>query len=209
MQTTIFMRRLVFLCLWLGAGSAMTYAQSLSGTLRGQVLDRSTQQPLEAVTVQLLTHASATPVLTDAEGQFRFESVPVGRHDLSFERTDYEPFAQNGVMVRSSKEVVLSIPMEVKLYQMDEVVLMPDQPRGTPRNQMAAVSALSFEIEETRKFAGGLDDPTRLAANFPGVVAAPFTSENFISIRGNSGRGLLYRVEGVDIPNPNHFARIG
>jgi len=159
--------------------------------------------------VVLLTAMPERQIISDDEGGFRLDGVPVGRHELQVSHPDYQRFARSGIMVRSAKEAVLVLPLAQAIYQMDEVVLLPDRPRGTPNNEMASVSALSFEIEETRKFAGGLDDPTRVAANFPGIIATPFISENFISVRGNSSRGLLYQVEGVPIPNPNHFARIG
>lgn len=184
-------------------------AQTLTGVLRGEVIDRSTQEPIAGATVALLTTTPVQQVISDEEGRFRYDQVPVGRHELRISHPDYQRFARSGIMVRSAKEAVVILPLAQALYQMDEVVVMPDRPRGTPNNEMASVSALSFEIEETRKFAGGLDDPTRVAANFPGIIATPFISENFISVRGNSSRGLLYQVEGVPIPNPNHFARIG
>lgn len=184
-------------------------AQTLQGTLRGQVLDRSTRQPIEGANVILLTVIPSLNATSDEEGFFLFENVAVGRHDLLVEFDSYQSFARSGIMVTSAKEAVVRIGMDPTLYNLDEVELLPDRPRGNPNNEMASVSALSFEIEETRKFAGGLDDPTRVAANFPGIIATPFISENFISVRGNSNRGLLYQVEGIPIPNPNHFARIG
>ena len=184
-------------------------AQTLEGVLRGQVIERSTQQPLQGAAVRLETTQPVRTVLTDEQGQFRFTEVPVGRHDLLVSLESYQRFARSGIMVTSAKEAVVTLALEQTLYDLDEVELVPDRPRGTPNNDMASVSAWSFEIEETRKFAGGLDDPTRVAANFPGIIATPFISENFISVRGNSNRGLLYQVEGIPIPNPNHFARIG
>ena len=193
--------------LWLLPLSGL--AQTLRGVLRGEVIDRATQQPIAGATVLLLTTDPPRQAFTGEAGRFRLDSVPVGWHEIQVSHPDYQRFARSGIMVRSAKEAVLTLPLAQTLYQMDEVVLVPDRPRGTPNNEMASVSALSFEIEETRKFAGGLDDPTRVAANFPGIIATPFISENFIAVRGNSSRGLLYQVEGVPIPNPNHFARIG
>ncbi len=208
------MRRLVLLGLGLGLlglvlGGEPLAAQTLQGVLRGRVLDHSTQQPLAGAQVRLQTTQPPRAVLADEAGYFRFEGVPVGRHELLVELKGYHGFARSGIMVTSAKEAVINLPLEPTLYDLDEVELLPDRPRGTPNNDMASVSALSFEVEEARKFAGGLDDPTRVAANFPGIVATPFISENFISVRGNSNRGLLYQVEGIPIPNPNHFARIG
>ncbi|MDX2285691.1 MAG: TonB-dependent receptor [Bacteroidia bacterium] len=184
-------------------------AQSLTGTVRGTVHDRYTQRPLEAVQVQVLLPGRQLGALTDSLGRFRIEGIPVGRYDLNFERRDYLAYTQTGVLIGSNKEVQVEIALEERIFQMNTVNLYPTRRKGAARNEMAALSALSFDVEETRKFAGGLDDPTRVAGNFPGIVASQFTSENFISVRGNSPRGLLYRLEGIDIPNPNHFARIG
>ncbi|MEO0894783.1 MAG: TonB-dependent receptor [Bacteroidota bacterium] len=182
-------------------------AQTLTGTIRGKVVDRSTQQAILDAEVSLL--GSTQTLITDKNGAFVFDSVLVGRHTLEIKADGYNAFLQEDFLVSTSREVVLNISLTPTLYQAQEVTLVPDRIRGTPRNEMATVSALSFEIEETRKFAGGLDDPARLAGNFPGISATPFTSENFVSVRGNSPMGLIYRIEGVDIPNPNHFARIG
>ncbi|MDX1905607.1 MAG: TonB-dependent receptor [Bacteroidia bacterium] len=184
-------------------------AQSLSGTIRGRVHDRFSRQPLHQVTVSVMRDGSLVETLTDEAGAFRLENLPVGRHDLTFKATGLEMVVQTDVPVSSSRETVLEVWMEENYYDVEEVTVYPNRNKGTPINEMSDVSALSFEVEETRKFAGGLDDPTRMAANFPGIVGSPFSSENLISIRGNSPRGMVYRLEGIDIPNPNHFARIG
>ncbi|MEL6631926.1 MAG: TonB-dependent receptor [Bacteroidota bacterium] len=182
------------------------HAQTADGILRGVVKDRETTKVLPNATVKLSNGREASTLI---EGAFRFESLPFGRYTLTVTAGGYQPFELADVLISSHKEAVVEIALTPTLFEVEEVTLLPDRPRATPQNQTASVSALSFNIEETRKFAGGLDDPTRLAANFPGIVGAPFTSENFIAIRGNSPRGLIYRIEGIDIPNPNHFARIG
>lgn len=91
---------------------------------------------------------------------------------------------------------------------MEEIVVTPDTEKNKPLNEMATVSARTFSVEETRKFAAAVNDPARAALSFAGVVTAG-DGNNTISIRGNSPFGLLWRMEGVDIPNPNHFANAG
>jgi hypothetical protein len=185
-------------------------AQTLTGSLQGFITNTQTSQPVQNAEIEILNLASETIVTTtDSDGKFTIKDLVVGRYDLLISAEGYQPFIRPGVLVSSGKEEILEINLEETLYDMDEVVLSPERQKGRPNNEMAMVSAISFEVEETRKFAGGLDDPVRLAANLPGVIATPFISENVISIRGNSPRGMLYRLEGVDIPNPNHFARIG
>ncbi|MEZ4827485.1 MAG: TonB-dependent receptor [Bacteroidia bacterium] len=187
-----------------------TSGQSLTGSLRGTVKNRQTEMPLPAVRVMVLNREQAEySATTEPDGSFFIDKIPVGRHEIEFSTEGYQTLIRPGVLITSGKQTDLQVLLEESLYQLDEVLLSPEREKGRALNSLASVSALSFEVEETRKFAGGLDDPTRLAGNFPGVVATPFISENSISVRGNSPRGMLYRLEGIDIPNPNHFARIG
>jgi hypothetical protein len=74
---------------------------------------------------------------------------------------------------------------------------------------MAMVSARSFSVEESRRYAGSADDPLRAVSAFAGVAACSDVASNEIVVRGNSPRGLLWRLEGIDIPNPNHFTFVG
>ncbi|MEA3446159.1 MAG: TonB-dependent receptor, partial [Bacteroidota bacterium] len=75
-------------------------------------------------------------------------------------------------------------------------------------NKMATVSARSFTVEETERYAGSLGDPSRMVSNYAGV-AMTNDSRNDIIIRGNSPSGLLWRLDGIEIPNPNHFGAFG
>ncbi|MCI4669638.1 MAG: TonB-dependent receptor [Bacteroidia bacterium] len=203
------LRHLLTIILFLVAINLNGFSQTLTGTLRGRVLDKTTEEGLSATKITLLTSIPQRIILSDQAGNFRFDSLLVGRHSIKVEMAGYKPFLREDLLVTTQKEVVVNVSLKPSLYNVEQVTLTPDRTRGSVRNEMSSVSALSFEIEETRKFAGGLDDPTRLAGNFPGIVSTPFTSENFISVRGNSPMGLIYRIEGIDIPNPNHFARIG
>ncbi len=91
---------------------------------------------------------------------------------------------------------------------MKEVEIVADYRKDRPLNPMAVVSARSFTLEETNKYAGSYGDPARMAANYAGVVSAR-DNRNDIVIRGNSPIGLQYRLNGVEITNPNHFGASG
>lgn len=70
---------------------------------------------------------------------------------------------------------------------------------------MATLSARTFSVEDAQRFAGGMDDPSRLASTFAGVT--PSTADNNeIVIRGNAAKGILWRLERMEIPTPNHLA---
>jgi hypothetical protein len=199
----------VFLTLCSLWGGKRLAAQSARGILQGIVSDRHSRQPLEGVAISLAAGQDTLRAQTGSDGSYRLAGVPVGRYDVSFALEGHLSHLQPGQLILSGKEARLDVSLEENFYRLDEVNIYPSSRKGTANHPMAAVSALSLDVEETRKFAGGLDDPTRLAANLPGVIGSPLFSENFISVRGNSPRGVLYRLEGVDIPNPTHFARIG
>ena len=202
-------RRSAFTLILILVSIASLTAQTRTGVVRGSLIDAASLEPVADATVTITTPGGGLEVRTDESGSFYFEDIFIGRHDLTFFHPNYEPFTRPGVLVNSAKELVIDIRLEPRLYEMEDVNILPPKEKGKANNTMAPVSAISFDVEETRKFAGGLDDPTRLAANLPGIAPNPFISDNMISIRGNSPRGLLYRLEGIDIPNPNHFARIG
>ena len=202
-QKTFFLIGLLLVAVLSGFG------QTRTGTVRGQLLDAASLEPIAGATVSVPTLPDTPAVSTNAQGFFLLTDLPIGRQDISFWHPDYEPITRPGVLVNSAKELVIELALEPRLYESEGIVITPPKEKGKANNTMAPVSALSFDVEETRKFAGGLDDPTRLAANLPGITPNPFISDNMISIRGNSPRGLLYRLEGIDIPNPTHFARIG
>lgn len=151
------------------------------------------------------------PVLgtaTELDGSFRIDNVPVGRHSLRITCLGYEDAAINELVVASGKEVVLNIKLQESLVTMSEVVVKAERLNGTPNNEMASVSARSFSVEQTKRYAAALNDPARTALSFAGVTTGDDTN-NEIVIRGNSPRGLLWRMEGVEIPNPNHFSEQG
>jgi hypothetical protein len=145
---------------------------------------------------------------TDPDGNFKLTNIPVGTHTLQISFVGYKDITIPNIIVNSGKEVVLSIPIEEDITQLDEIIVRPDIEKNKPINDMATVSTRTFSVEETRKFAAAVNDPARAAVSFAGVVSAD-DGNNTISIRGNSPFGLLWRMEGVDIPNPNHFADIG
>jgi hypothetical protein len=110
------------------------------------------------------------------------------------------------VMVTAGKEVVLTLSLTEAITKINEVTISYDRKKDptVTNNEMATVSSRSFNPDDTKKYAGALGDPSRMAANFAGVVAGN-DSRNDIVVRGNSPNAMLWQLEGVNIPNPNHF----
>lgn len=147
--------------------------------------------------------------VTDLEGNFRIEGVKVGRHNIKASFIGYEEQVIPEVLLGAGKEVFLDISLHESLVKLDEIVITEEQEKGQPLNEMAGVSALSFSVEETSRYAATFDDPARAALSFAGVRGGGDDVLNEIVIRGNSPKGLLWRIEGIEIPNPNHFAEDG
>ncbi|HPW63604.1 MAG TPA: TonB-dependent receptor [Cyclobacteriaceae bacterium] len=183
-------------------------AQTLTQTIRGTVVDKISQTTLPGASVVLVNSNPLIGTTTDPDGNFKLTQIAVGTHALRISFIGYKEIIIPNIVVNSGKEVVLTIPIEEDVTQLTEIVVRPDVEKNQPINEMATVSTRTFSVEETRKFAAAVNDPARAAISFAGVVSAD-DGNNSISIRGNSPVGLLWRMEGVDIPNPNHFADVG
>jgi hypothetical protein len=170
--------------------------------IKGQVTDKESHVPLEGVTVAVTSLQNPVVATTDAAGRFTLDSIPVGKTNLVFTYGAYQQQTLNDVLVTSGREVVLEVPMQESVRKLDELVV---RTRRSSLNEMAIVSTKTFDVQETERYAGSRSDPARMTSNFAGVQGAD-DSRNDIIVRGNSPAGLLWRIEDVDIPNPNHFA---
>lgn len=177
-------------------------------TIRGRVLDKDSHMPLIGATIVLLDSTLSKGTITDVEGYYKLENVPVGRCGISVSYMGYRPETFNNLTLRSGKELILDIVLEENIQWVEEVIIKAFAGKEDPLNDMAAISARSFTVEETEKYAGSWGDPARMAANYAGVFIAG-DQRNDIIIRGNSPIGLIWRLEGIPVPNPNHFDVLG
>jgi hypothetical protein len=173
-------------------------------TIRGKVVDQESQMPLGGANIMILEAGPITGVITDQEGSFIIEEIPVGRYNLLFSYLGYKSFIMREVVVGTAKEVFLDVGMRELVYEMDEVSVAANISKDQTINPMAGVSARSFTVEETERYAGSWGDPARMASNYAGVFPNG-DIYNYLVIRGNSPNGLIWRMEGIPIPNPNHF----
>lgn len=189
--------------------SGRLFAQSTQ-TIRGRVVEEITQTPLIGVNVTITSiEGNTTGSATDVDGNFRIENVPVGRHSLKITYIGYEEQTLSNIVVTAGKEVVLNVSLIESVSQLSEIVITADtkEDKTATNNDLAVVSARSFNVDDTKRYAGALGDPSRMAANFAGVVGGN-DSRNDIVVRGNSPLGMLWQMEGLNIPNPNHFGAL-
>ena len=179
-------------------------AQNLTQTVKGRIIDVDTKTPLVGVTVVLLNSDPLKGCMSDLDGNFTLEGVPVGRHSFSVSYLGYEDVLRSEIPVASGREVVLNIQMKESFISMDEVRVVARPDKAEALNVMANISSHQITVESTSRVAAGISDPARTAQSYAGVAAAD-DEGNELVIRGNSPRGMLYRMEGIEIPNPNHF----
>ena len=173
---------------------------------RGTVVDQVLQKPLAGATVTL--DPGKRSAITDEEGFFRFADLPIGNYTLTISNIGFREMVMENIAINSGKETVLTIRMEALIKVEKEVVVTANSKKNRPINDMTTVSARAFTVEETQKYAASVNDPLRMVTVFPGVLAVD-DGNNSIVIRGNSPSGLLWKMEGMEVPNPNHFSSAG
>ena len=195
---------------WVLALATLCVAHAQTQTVRGVVSDKASKQPIVGATVVVSSVEGQTlGAATDVNGFFEITGVPLGRQTFLASSVGYTSFTTEGIIVSSTKSVYLEIQLVEGELNLDEVVIRASNNVNKPINELAVVSTRSFSADETDRIAASVNDPGRMAMAYPGVAQGSDDHENDIIVRGNSSFGVLWRLEGIDIPNPNHFARPG
>lgn len=195
-----------FIVLLLIAMNCITAFAQVTQTIRGKVVDEVSKTPLLGVSVAIVETNLGS--VTDEAGNYRLDNVPVGRQTLQISYIGYESQQLANIVVTAGKEVVLNISLTESVTSLDEVVVTAgNDDKTATNNELAIVSSRSFNVDDTKRYAGALGDPSRMAANFAGVIGGD-DSRNDIVVRGNSPTGMLWQLEGLNIPNPNHFGAL-
>ncbi len=193
---------LVFYSLFFMANFSRLAAQQPVQTIRGVLKDIASGGPVPFATVVVKETGQAA--MADSLGNFMIDQVPVGRYDIEASIMGYETSRQSGITVSSAKETMLEFHMKESNNTLQEVVIKSVTDKDRPLNTMATNSARMLSVEEASRYAGGFDDPARLVASFAGVASG--IGNNGIAVRGNNPQALQWKMEGIEIPNPNHFA---
>ena len=204
------MRKYILLAgvFWISLAALAQKSES-GQTVRGIVTDKTSEKPLAGVTVLVTGLTPAVGTVTDAMGRYVLPAVPLGRQQFAYSYAGYQAAVIPEVLVTAGKEVILDISLEQKLVTLDAfTVVAPAVKKGAAANEFSSGSARSFNLDEVTRYAGGRNDPSKLVSNYAGVVANS-DARNDIVVRGNSPTGVLWRIEGIPSPSPNHFATLG
>jgi len=201
------MKLFVLLTIFLWTGSTLTFAQGQQ-SIRGVVTDQDSKAPIPGTNIIIIGSDPILGATTDVNGQYIINGVATGRHTLKVTSVGYEEIMSTNALVLSGKQLELNFEMKASLVVLKEVVVASDQDKTELNNDLTTVSGRTFNFEETSRFAGSRNDVSRMAQNFAGVSNVS-DARNDIVIRGNSPAGLLWRLNGIDIPSPNHFSSFG
>lgn len=171
-------------------------------TIRGRIIDTNNEKPLAGANIVLKNTTQGTQ--TDDNGYFRLEKVPVGRHQLEISSVGFETQTISEVLVESGKEVVLEIRLQEATKQLGEAIVK------APSNNLTGslTSIHSITTEQIFRYPGTYLDPARLASAYAGVANSNDQANGMV-IRGNSPNSMQWRLEGVEIVNPNHLSNAG
>lgn len=173
-------------------------------TIKGIVKDASSGVPIPYATIVLSNTNPQIGMTSDSLGYFRFNNIPIGRYDIQVSCLGYEAVVMKGILLTSAKEADCTITMSENTQKLEEVVVHAKIDKERSLNPMALTGGSILTVEESSRFAGGFDDPARLVSSFAGVAGGINT--NALIIRGNSPQYTQWRMEGVEISNPTHYA---
>lgn len=181
----------------------------LTGNVKGRLIDIETKMPIIGATIIIKNQNPFKGTSSDLDGFFSFKNLAISRYTFTVSALSYETEAFSEVQINSGKDVFLEIALKGKINALDEVIVKANLKKHEAINEMALTSSRTFSVEETERYAMSISDPARMAQNYAGVTNSGDDSSNDLVIRGNSPRALLWRLEGVEIPNPNHFGNTG
>lgn len=194
------------LCLVLFALACAGLCPVLSAqTLRGTVRDAGSGEVLVAANLRLIAAMDSLPLTarTDTTGQYVFQNLRLGYYTLEVWHSGYSPMKFREIYIAGGKETVLDIA-----YDRDFDLPLLSITGAAARRPPQPLSEIPLTREQTLRFPATFFDPARLAMTYPGVMNND-DQANGLSIRGNSPAFVRWRLEGVDVVNPNHLTNAG
>jgi hypothetical protein len=176
-----------------------------TGTIQGRVFDRETKQPVAEAQLQLV--GSTLGTLSDSEGRFTLTGAPVGTQAIRVLRIGYRPTTVSDLLINPGRPTQVEVLLESSAATLAATRVVAGNasfvaPRNTP------VSRITMSYEEIRRAPGAIGDVSRLVQSLPGVLTGNDTRNDIIS-RGGSPMENLFLVDGIEVPNINHFAGQG
>jgi len=175
-----------------------------TGQLIGRVLDQQTQLPIEGVTI--LLEDTTIGVVTDAEGYFNFREIPTQTYNLKISHLGYQSQTVYNIIVKTFGTPPLQVLLEESTNELEEIVVVQSPFRTSVETPLSIQTFSAVEIET---YPGGNNDITKVIQSMPGISPSIGGFRNDIIIRGGAPNESVYYLDGIEIPNINHFSTQG
>lgn len=192
------------ICSWLLATTTVLAAQGPVGEIAGRVVAAGTGGGLAEATV--VVEGTTLVTRTSATGGFRLADVPVGVRALRVSAIGYRPFVQTNVVVGTGRPTEVTVALEPRPLELAEIAAVAASYFRPPAD--APTSTQTLDAEEVRRTPGAQEDVIRAVALLPGV-APTSAARNDLVVRGGAPQENLFVVDGLEIPNLNHFGSQG
>ncbi|MFO7526674.1 MAG: TonB-dependent receptor [Ignavibacteriaceae bacterium] len=202
-KKTMVAAAIILLTVWVTADYANAVSIDIKGSISGAVIDNLTKQPLIGVNITIV--GTTTGTASDLNGNFIIDNIDPGTYQLRASIIGYEPFVKTDVVVSPGKLTQVIFALNIQAIEFDGVIVRGDY---FQRNPIELNSIRSFSYEEIRRSPGGFEDVVRALSVLPGVAQAD-AGRNDLIVRGGAPSENLYLVDGMEVPNINHFGTQG
>lgn len=174
-----------------------------NGIIEGRVYNANNNEPVEFATIAIF--GTTIGSISDLDGKFLFTGLEPGFVELRVSSIGFENYISEAIQVTNASKVFIEIPLEEANYQIDEIVVKASPFR---RDKESPVSLQRINIEEIEKAPGGNRDISKVIQSYPGVASTP-AQRNDVIVRGGGPSENTFYLDGIEIPNINHFATQG
>ena len=174
------------------------------GNLSGKVTDAKTGEPLIGATI--IFEGTTIGASSNANGSYLIENIPTGTYNLKASYIGYQVLIKYNIVIRSEGNVDINFQLEEDLSELGEVVVTPNP---FQKLNTTPLSIQRLSQEEIASYPGGNNDIARVVQTLPGVGGSIGGFRNDVIIRGGAPNENVYYLDGIEIPNINHFATQG
>ena len=183
--------------------SAVTSAQTIRGNLYGRIVEFATKQPIPYANISVVGTEFGTA--SDQNGYYKIENLPVNTYAIKVSYVGYNSQIKSDVVINSAKPFELNFELTPQTIELGDVTVTSDYFR---KDILETTSLRSFNYEEIRRSPGGYEDVIRALSVLPGVAQAD-AGRNDLIVRGGAPSENLYIINGIEVPNINHFGTQG
>ncbi len=181
----------------------LSLVHSQQGVIEGRVYNTKNNEPVQFATVAIF--GTTIGSISDLDGNFLFTGLEPGYVELRISSVGFETYVSEAIQVTNAKKVFLEVPLDEANVALEEVVI-----KASPFRKIkeSPVSLQRISIEEIEKSPGGNRDISKVIQSYPGVASTP-AQRNDVIVRGGGPSENTFYLDGIEIPNINHFATQG